>query len=86
MICTRYMHSLSTPVHVAVYWGRTEIVKLLLEDPDYIHGQRNAAGYTPAELALAGGAPEELSDLLVDLECEDFLKKLEALEPPLPKP
>ena len=46
----------NTPLHEAVKNGRTESVKFLLAHQDINPNLRNAAGFTPLQLALQGGA------------------------------
>ena len=46
----------NTPLHEAVKNGRTESVTMLLAHEDINPNLRNAAGFTPLQLALQGGA------------------------------
>ena len=46
----------NTPLHEAVKNGRTEVVTMLLAHEDINPNLRNAAGFTPLQLALQGGA------------------------------
>ncbi|MGF1620890.1 MAG: ankyrin repeat domain-containing protein [Rhodomicrobiaceae bacterium] len=82
--------SLTTAMHTAAYYGHAEIVRLLMTDAEFVPGMQDSTGDTPADLAHVGGAPQELVDLLTDLECRSFLHELEAAEKqtntPQPKP
>lgn len=46
----------NTPLHEAAKNGRTEVVTMLLAHQDINPNLRNAAGFTPLQLALQGGA------------------------------
>ncbi len=46
----------NTPLHEAVKNGRTEVVTMLLAHQDINPNLRNAAGFTPLQLAMQGGA------------------------------
>ena len=67
----------NTPLHEAVKNGRTEVVTMLLAHQDINPNLRNAAGFTPLQLALQGGAVSDAdSDASFQADYPEFWASL----------